>query len=923
MTQLSFTLNGNSVSVQYDPATPLLDVLRDELGLIGAKQGCDHEGECGACTVLLDGMPVRSCLTPVGKVVGRPIETVEGLGEPDNLHPLQTAFSEAGAVQCGYCTPGMLMAAKGLLDQEPDPSREQIVEALDGNLCRCTGYYRIIQAVEVAAARLRGEQAEIVPPTDKPVIGGDMLRTDSIDKVTGRALYVQDIKMEGMLHAKILRSPHHHARLVALSTDRAARVPGVVRIFSAADIPGSLYFPDYSQNEPVLAPVGATVRIVGAPVAAVVAETEAVAEMGLAAIDVEYEVLPHTSDAEEALSPDAVEIDGDHNLLNTFVVKHGDLKAAFGGADRVFEGTYRTTFIEHAALERETLLGYIGDDDRITLTRGTHQPHLQQGYVSDALNVPRDQIRVIMPPTGGTFGGKQDPWPFLITAIMVFHLRRPVRLVYTRHESFDASPKRHPYTVRYRMGVTDGGQLSGIHVRIDCNTGGYDGHGQFVNNYALTASGGPYRWGAVDGEARTVFTNGPKAGQYRGFGTSQSTFALECAMDELAESLGHDPIEFRIANSISEADRSFLGYPVGDTLGYVDALEAILPHYKEFTRQTEAFNHEQADGRLRQGVGLAGMWYRFGKSGKLQIEAHAELARDGHLIVYCSAPDYGQGISTVMSQMAAEAFGVTRDRVELVNADTARVPDSDIQGASRATFFVGGAVIEAVQALTNEIMGVAAELLDVPPDRLAIDGDRVVVTDNPASALPLSQVAAEFDRIGKPRRVVQFFDLSGDFPDETRPQYIPLFVTGVHLSLVEVDTLTGEVVVHRMVAAHDVGRAINPLDAAGQIEGSYLMGLGAALMEEYIPGKSTGFSDYYLPTVSSMPEMEVILVEVPSRYGPHGVKGLGEAAMLPSAPSIINGVSRAIGVRLRALPATPERILAAIAAGRELGVADD
>lgn len=917
MTHIAFFVNGKPVAAECDPATPLLDVLRDELGLTGTKQGCDHEGECGACTILLDGQPVRSCITPVGKVSGLSVETVEGLGEADNLHPLQSSFIKVGAVQCGYCTPGMLMAAKGLLDRHPNPSREQIVESLEGNLCRCTGYHRVVRAVEVAAARLRGEEVQITSASDKPVIGGNVLRSDSIDKVTGRALYVEDIKMKGLLHAKILRNPHHHAQLVALDTERAAQVPGVVRVFTAQDIPGSLYFPAYSQNEPVLAPVGTTVRTIGAPVAAVVAETQASAEQGLAAIDVEYEVLPHIFEIEDALKPDAVQIDGDHNLLNTYTIKHGNLAAAFEEADRFLETTYHTTFIEHAALERETLLGYIGEDGRLTIIGGSHQPHLQQRYISDALGLPRDQIRVIIPPTGGSFGGKQDPWPFIITGTMVHCLRRPVRLVYGRQESFVASPKRHPYIVRYKMGVTNEGTLSGIHVRIDCNTGGYDDHGQYINNYALTASGGPYRWTAVDGQAQTVFTNGPKSGQFRGFGTSQSTFALECAIDELVQSLDVDPIEFRIANSINEGDISFLGYPIGDTLGYANVLKAIQPHYEAFSRQAEAFNREHTQGRLRQGVGVAGMWYRFGKSGRLNIEAHAELASDGHLIVYCSAPDYGQGTNTVISQMAAEAFGVTRDRVELVNADTALVPDSDIQGASRATFFVGGAVIEAVSGLKDEILGVAAELLDISPHRLSIRAERIVAAGDPAISFPLCQVADEFDRLGKSRRVVRFFDLSDEFPEATRPQYVPLFVTGAHLSLVEVDMLTGKVQVRRMVAAHDVGRAINPLDAAGQIEGSYLMGLGAALLEEYVPGKSTGFSDYYLPTVKSMPDMKVILVEVASRYGPYGAKGLGEAAMLPSTPSIINAVSRAIDARLRSIPATPERILAAIAA-REL-----
>jgi len=311
------------------------------------------------------------------------------------------------------------------------------------------------------------------------------------------------------------------------------------------------------------------------------------------------------------------------------------------------------------------------------------------------------------------------------------------------------------------------------------------------------------------------------------------------------------------------------------------------------------------------------MWYRFGKCGSLREEAHAELARDGRLIVYCSAPDYGQGTNTVMSQIAAEVFGVPRESIALINADTARVPDSGIQGASRATFFVGSAVSRASVNLKDEILGVAAELLDIAPTRLKLKDSKVVAVDDGSHAVTLLKIAREFDRIGKPRKVVGVFDLSDRFPDTERPEYLPLFVTGAHVAQVEVNMRTGEVRVLRMAAAHDVGRAINWTDARGQIEGAVMMGLGAALMEEYIPGETTGFRNYYLPTVKAMPQMDVVLVEVPSYLNPLGVKGLGEAPMLPATPAIVNAISRAIGARLRAIPATPERVLAAIQSRRK------
>ncbi|MGD1993878.1 MAG: molybdopterin-dependent oxidoreductase [Anaerolineae bacterium] len=912
--EITFTLNGHPVIVSSDPIRPLLDVLRSDLGLTGTKQGCDHEGECGACTVLLDGQPIRSCLTPVAKVAGREVLTIEGLAGGDGLHPLQAAFIEVGAVQCGYCTPGMLLAAKALLDRESCPSREQIIEAIDGNLCRCTGYARIVTAVELAAARLRGETPATPVVSQGAVVGGDLRRADSVDKVTGAARYVQDMAMSGMLYAAVLRSPHHHARLLSLDPTAALEMPGVTRVITAADIPGENGLGDYSQDEPVLTPVGDTVRMVGAPVALVVADSPEQARAGAAAIAVEYDPLPQVFDVAKALAEDAILIYPLGNTLTVEWMVHGDLVAALAKSDEIVETVYRTPWQEHAALEREAILGYIDDEERIAVIGGTHQPHWQQGYIAATLGLDPGRVRVMMPPTGGSFGGKQDPWPFVATGLMTHLVRRPVQLVHSRAESFAASPKRHPYQVSYRVGATRDGRLTGIHVRVEINTGGYDGHGQYIANYALTASGGPYRWQAVDARARSIYTNGPKGGQFRGFGTPQSIFALECTLDEVCQRLGQDPLAFRLRNAIEQEEISFLGYPVAESLGYAEVLEAIRPHYQAFVEEAQAFNAAQG-GALRRGVGLSGMWYRFGKSGTLRVEAHAELARDGHFVIYCSAPDYGQGTNTVMVQMAAEALGVCREQVKLVNADTARTPDSGIQGASRATFWVGGAVRDAARRLDMGIRATASELLDCAPGDLAYEGERITCRRDPDRSMSLAEVAEMFDRQGRPRRVPGVLDLTPKFPDDERPEYVPLFVTGAQLADVMVDLRTGVVGVERVVAAHDVGRAINPVDARGQIEGAVVMGLGAALMEEFIPGASAGFGDYYLPTARSMPQIDVILVEVPSFHGPLGAKGLGEAAILPTAPAIINAVSRAIGARIRRLPATPERVRLAMEEG--------
>ncbi|MGD8404089.1 MAG: xanthine dehydrogenase family protein molybdopterin-binding subunit [Anaerolineales bacterium] len=738
----------------------------------------------------------------------------------------------------------------------------------------------------------------------RQVIGGETRRIDAFAKVTGRTKYVPDMRLPDLLHARVLRSPYHHAHLLSLNTSAAIRVPGVIRIITAEDIPGVNGFPEYSHEEPLLTPVGDTMKTKGAPIALIVAESQKAAQAALGAISVEYEPLSYSfeTNSEIPIYP------GGDRLKEHQVIQR-NVAAAFSKSEIILETQYATSYQEHAALESETALGFLDEAGRVTVMGGTHEPHWQLNWIAEALDLPLDQVRFITPPTGGSFGGKQDPWPLVAAGLMTHLTRKPVRLVYSRSESFEASPKRHPYQMQYKIGVDRDKKLTGIQVRIEANTGGYDSAGYYIPEYAVMAAGGAYQWEAADIYAQSIYSNGPKSGQFRGFGSPQSTFALECTLDEMIQRLDADPIEFRLRNKIDQDSDTFLGYPVAENLGYTEVLEALRSRYQEFQKSVQAFNANNSDTPIRAGVGVAGMWYRFGKSGNLRIEAHAELVPDGRFVVYCSAPDYGQGIGTVMLQLAAETLGIPRDYINLVNADTAQTPDSDVQGASRATYWVGNAVCEAAQTLKAEILGTAAEVLDCDPDSLALDVNKVISLNDPSKNISLQDLVKEFDHIGKSRKVRGFFDPSPLFPEANRPTYTPHFVTGAHMAEVRVDMETGEVRVTRYVAVHDVGRAINPIGAEGQVEGAVIMGLGAALTEAYIPGKTTGLSDYILPMIGEIPEIEVVLVEVPSRQGPLGAKGLGEAAMLPSTPAIINAASRAIGVRVRQIPATPERIL--------------
>ncbi len=740
------------------------------------------------------------------------------------------------------------------------------------------------------------------------LVGGDARRQGAVEIVTGQAKYVEDIRMPGLLYARVLRSLHHHARLVSLDARAALEVPGVIRILTAEDVPGVNGFPEYSRGEPLLTPVGETLKMKGAPIALIVADTLGAAQAGLEAVRVEYAPLPYAFEPNQLPSP--IYPDGDK--LNDHRVIQNDVGAAFAGSDRLVETYYATTYQEHSALERESILGYLDESGRVTVVGGNHEPHWQQNWIAQALDLPPERVRFLTPPTGGSFGGKQDPWPLVATGLMTYLTQQPVQLVYTRLESFEVSPKRHPYRMHYKIGANRDGRLTGLKVRIEANTGAYDSAGYFIPEYAVMAAGGPYLWQAADLYAQTVYSNSPKSGQFRGFGTPQPTFALECTLDELILALDEDPIRFRLKNKIEQSSKTFLGYPVAERLGYEEVLMALESRYAEFQERARAFNTDRRNASIRAGVGVAGMWYRFGKSGSLRIEAHAELDLDGSFVLYCSAPEYGQGISTVMLQLATEVLGVPRDLLKLVNADTALTPDSDVQGASRATYWVGNAVCDAARALKGEILGIAGEMLDCDPEHLSLEPGEVVNTRDAAKHIKLDGVAREFERLGKSRKARGFFDLSPQFPKESRPKYTPHFVTAAHMAEVQVDMHTGEVKVTRYVAVHDVGRVINPHGAEGQVQGAVVMGLGTALSEAFRPGQTTGFSTYILPMVGEIPQIEVVLVEVAGFQGPLGAKGLGETAMLPSVPAILNAVSRAIDVRVRELPATPERILQAI-----------
>lgn len=917
--RIEFNLNDTEVAVDAEPTAWFLDVLRGQLGLTGTKQGCDYEGQCGTCTVVVNGRAVRACRTRMEQVARARVRTIEGLVSRAGLHPLQQAFIDTGAVQCGFCTPGMIMAAYALLERNPDPTEAEIVRGLQGNLCRCTGYVKIIDAVGAAARVMRGAEHSLRMPPD--AIGGDLRRLNEIGKVTGETQYAADVLMPDMLHVQVLHSPHPHARLLEIDTQAAQALPGVRGVLTARDIPGVKSFPDNLDlkdgqadwltnraREPVLAVD--RVRMVGEPVALVVANTEAAARTGVGAIRVTYEVLEPVFEADRALSPDAQRLHPHGNEYEFERISKGDASTVMEMADVCIESTCRLSSHDHLTLEPTSAVAYVDEEDTLTVLGPTQQPHLRKVQIAEMLAISPEHVRVIVPEMGGSFGGRHHFWPVLAIALPAYLLRQPVRLVYTRREDLQTTLKRHPFDFHSQIGARRDGALLGLRARAMGNAGPYGGAPGIA---ALVAQSGvgPYRWPAIDYECRIGHTNWANAGAFRGYGMPQGAFALETSLDELATALDMDPLELRLVNAIDNETGSALGHRFDEPFALREVLVALRPEWEGIRESTRALRCSACSTDLF-GAGLATSWYQFSKVGALRMSAQAGLDLDGRITLYYTALRSGQGLDTVMSQIASHELGIPRLAVALVNADTDQTPHDDAYGGCRSTYWVGGAVQQAVRALKEAILDTASGMLGVSADRLTISERSVHVAGVPARAVALSDIAAEWQKAGRPLRYSGVLDLTHRLTDTDGVNMLGHFVVGAAAAQVRVDVRNGRVDVLRVTIAQDVGRAINPIDLEGQIQGAVMMELGATLMEEYVPGDTLDLKDYRIPRTRDVPEITVLMLETGGRDGPFGAKGVGEAVMGHTRAAIANAIHDAAGIRIRQLPATPERILEAL-----------
>lgn len=932
---IEFVVNGRPVRVDADPERPLLALLREDLSLTGTKDGCS-KGHCGTCTVLVEGEPSLSCRMSVADVAGKAVTTVEGLGTPEHPHPIQRAFVDAGAVQCGFCTPGAILSAKALLDRTSSPSREEIVTALNRNFCRCTGYVKLIEAVELAGTYLAeesqgraGSQAaggtgeSTGQALESPVVS-DAARAagarravgvgfpgrEAMQKASGVARFAADLTRPGMLHAAVVRSPHAHARINGVSKNEALAVPGVDSVLTADDVPGRNAVAIFRPDQPILAE--GKVRYPGEPVALVLADTVSAARAGRDAVGVEYEPLPSVLDPEEARSTWAPRIHEDvKNEVFSRRLARGDAAAALEKAEVVVEGTYYTPYNEHAYLEPEAGLAYMDDGALVVMTGTQNAQHLRQ-ELSEVLAVDDERVRVIQTTTGGGFGGKLDvSFPGLV-AVGAWATGRPVKLVLSREESFASTTKRHPFTMRARLGASASGELTALEFDFTANTGAYLSFGPGVVTRAVVHAPGPYRIPNVAVEGRAVHTNGPTAGAMRGFGVPQVTFAVECLMDELAERLGMDSLDLRRQNGYRGGDVTATGQTLEAGAAYLETLEAVEPAYREAHGQAAEFNAAaEAEGRsVRRGVGLGSMWFGPGKTSLPEKSyAFVELLSGGDVRVVTTAADVGQGLQTVMGQIVAEELNLWYSAVEVVANDTAGSPDGGFTCASRQTYSTGNAVLEAARLLRRAALSAAGEMLGAEEADLVLQDARVQVGGDGERKVDFSELA----QAGLARRFFGSYAAEvSDLDENGQGRPYETYTFGSQVVTVEVDLERLRPRVMDAVVAHDVGTAINPQAVEGQLEGGVLMGIGYALKEEFIPGRTENFVQYRIPRAKDTPAVRVLHLDTPHERGPFGAAGAGECAQMPTAPAIANALAQATGRRVRDLPISPARLRAAL-----------
>ncbi len=921
---VNLRINGEDRSARVDSGLPLVRYLRDELRLTGTKVGCTPgDGDCGACMVLVDGKPELACLVGMGGLEGRSVETIEGESPDAPLDVVQEAFVRSGAIQCGFCIPAYVLAARALLKDNPDPSVEEIKEGLDGILCRCTGYKKVIEAVQAAAHfNAAGSWPDGFGKSglaeSEHAVRKSVIKVDAADKVTGRTVFADDVYMENMLYGKLLYSERPSARFT-LDTAEAEKSPGVAAVLTVKDVPGTNLMGVRVKDKPVFAKE--KTRSVADVLAAVYAETPEQAEEAVRKIRVDYEDLPGIFRPEDATAPDAPLIHEDHptgNVLHEVTLERGDVDTAFAEAHLVVEGEYSCSRIDHGFLEPESGVAYVDERGVLTLLIASQCLFMDRDDLCGAIGVPKEKMREIVVAIGGAFGGKEDLSLHPYLALGALRTGRPVKITATRAESLLIHHRKHPMRLRFQTAVDKEGRLTAVRNEILADGGPYAYTGPWVIGNATMFSAGPYEVPNLHLHGRRMYTNNIPCGSFRGFGINQVSFAMENQMDIIARRLGMDPFELRLKNVLKRGATMPSGVDLNCTVGIRECLERLRDAV-----QAEAPFAPRSGGKVGVGVAAAYKNIGVGQGRPDRSAAIVELLEDGAVRVRTGAADIGGGQSTVIAQIAAETLGIPYEAVTLMTPDTELTLDCGRTAGSRQTYTTGNAVFGASREFREKLFDFVSGRWEIAREDIVWEAGKAFQSRGGKAIAANEEVVARAKSEGE--------DLTTEFqylcPETFPPVLDPEAELGIakkdyrnyhsftfvaSVAVVEVHEKTGEVDVLKVFSATDCGTAIYPLGVEGQVEGSVLQALGYALSEEYVVEdgvpKTWTLTDLGIPGIKKAPEIVPFIIEDPEPDGPYGAKGIAEASLLPGAPAIINAVYDAVGVRCTDLPLKPEKL---------------
>jgi aldehyde oxidoreductase len=918
----TFTVNGHLVTTDFGEK-PLLSFLREDLKLFGAKDGCS-KGQCGACTVIVNAKAVRSCTRKMKTLDGAEIQTIEGLSDGDILHPIQTAFLKEHAYQCGFCTPGMIMALKALLDSNPHSTDAEIKNAIRFNLCRCTGYQQIIDAVHTAVRILDGEIPNSID-NGNGWVGESPATKHGVERVAGSLVFADDMRIDGELEGRVMFTEYPHAKILSIDVSEAEAMPGVVKVITHKDIPGKKFFSEIDYPQQILAID--KVRFIGDPIAVVFAETGELAYEAMKRIHVEYEVLPVIAGIEDAVAPDAVRVHDEWpNNYSHQAIHKGNTAKAFAGCDYVVESDFETSAVDHAVMELCASHAEIGEDGRVTLY-GTCQSFAKvPAEVAAALGIDQKDLHYYTRPLGGGFGGREDCTTHIFAALGAQILRRPVRVVYSREEMQANQPKKHPFKLHYKVGATKDGKLQALTCTAYCDSGAYNCTGDLVARFAAVMGSGPFNLPNVDIDIAAVFTNNPVSGAMRGYGSTQTSAALAPLLDELADKCGMSGHDFLVNNCLHVGERTTAGQIIEYSCGFEEALNAVSDAFLK-----DGGRPEPSGPNKKVGVGYSGVYKNAGYGTGIPdgIGAGIQLTKEGRFEILTGTNECGQGADTVVCQIAAQALGIPYDDIDVAmhNSDTTPYTTGSTN-ASRTTYNQGNAILGAMAKFRKTMAAFTAENFGGDATFLEV-GEKGVydVRGDTDFCIPYIEIAKKAVELGTVLRDDYYFlDIPGNVPltnsdneaNSSDNRIFTSYLFNAQIAVIEVDTENGDIKLLRMYAASDCGHAINPALVDGQIYGGIIQGMGYALSEKMVTEKgyivTKDLKSLGVPTAKDIPVMTSIAIEENHPYGPFGAKGFSEGALNGTAPAIENAVYDAVGVRVRALPIEKKTLLEAMKA---------